>query len=482
MNHRRLITYKLEATHSQGIDAIHASTLDVLAEVGAFFEDEQAIELLRAAGANVDPDGRVRIPPALIEQTLAATPKELSLYSRDGHQAMLLKPGYVHFGTGSDCPNVIDFETRVRRPSTKRDIETLTRLSDALPNIDFVLSMGYASDVPTDTADLHHFQAMVENTTKPIVITVVEHGNLVQILDLASAIAGGPRVLKERPFVAYFGMPSPPLRHSKTALQNLITCAHHSLPVVYASGTQVGLTGPMSLVGSTVSSNCDVLSGLVVHQLANPGAPFIYGVCIAPFDMKTTIEAYGAPEHYPGDLINVQVAQHYGLPTWGYAGSTDSKALDLQAGLEYLGSTLMGLLSGCNLLHDVGYLESGLCSSCESIVLGNEVIEFARRMLPEVEVDEESLATEIIKRVGIGGTFLMEDHTLGHLRDFWYTSMFDRRRYDEWDSAGRLTMLDRIRSRSEEILSNHRPKPLDSSSAEYLRVSVAESDLGGSRL
>jgi trimethylamine--corrinoid protein Co-methyltransferase len=271
-------------------------------------------------------------------------------------------------------------------------------------------------------------------------------------------------------------MPSPPLRHSRGALQNLITCAKQGVPVVYASGTQVGMTGPMSLVGSTVSSNCDVLSGLVVHQLANPGAPFIYGVCVAPFDMKTTIEAYGAPEHYPGDLINVQVAQRYGLPTWGYAGSTDAKVLDLQAGLEYLGSTLMGMLSRCNLLHDVGYLASGLAASCESILFGNEVIAFARRMLPQVTVDQDALATESIKRVGPGGTFLTEDETLQHMRDIWYSPLIDRRRYAEWEAAGRPTMFERIQEGVREILASHQPPPLEPEVVQELDGLIASED------
>jgi trimethylamine--corrinoid protein Co-methyltransferase len=177
--------------------------------------------------------------------------------------------------------------------------------------------------------------------------------------------------------------------------------------------------------------------------------------------MQTAIEAYGAPEHYPGDLINVQVAQRYRLPTWGYAGSTDAKVLDGQAALEYLGSTMMGMLSGCNLLHDVGYLESGLTASCESIVFGDLVIAFARRILQPVFTDEASLARSSIQRVGPGGTFLLEQQTLDHMRDFWFSPLIDRRRYDAWASDGRQTLGDRVRARGQETLDTHHPEPLD---------------------
>lgn len=470
------VPYRLEAVDSDDIAAIHAATLGILAETGALYEEPQALALLTSAGAVGDDDGRVRIPPDLVQRALDSAPSAVMLYTREGEDAMRLEPGYVYFGTGSDCPNVIDSETGERRPARKKDIEIFSRLCDALPNIDFILSMGIASDVPSQSADLHHFQAMVCNTSKPILFTVVEHENMPHIAAFASEIAGGAAALKERPFIALFAMPSPPLRHSKTALQNLIYCARHDIPVVYASGTQLGTSGPMSIAGGTVSSNCDVLSGLVVHQLANPGAPFIYGVGVAPLDMQSTVESYGAPEHFLGDLVNGQVAHSYGLPTFGYAADTDSKVLDLQAAMEYVGSTLMGLLSHVNLLHDIGYLESGLAASCESIVLANEVIEFARRMLQRVDVSEESLAVEMIKRAGPGGTFLSEGHTLNHFRDFWYSPLVDRRRYDQWVDKGRQTMSDRLRVRVQDILSSHQPRLLHESVVRSIDDFIAAQD------
>ncbi len=219
----------------------------------------------------------------------------------------------------------------------------------------------------------------------------------------------------------------------------------------------------MSIAGGAVSSNCDILSGLVVHQLANPGAPFIYGVGVSLMDMYTAIDSYGAPEHHLADVVNAQVAHSYGLPTWGYVATTDSKTLDLQAALEYSSATMMGLLSGCNLLHDVGYLESGMTASCESILFGNEVVEYARRLLQTVDVTEEALAVETIKRVGSGGTFLDAPHTVSHLRDFWYSRLVDRRRYSQWVTDGSQTMCDRLTERVREIFSSHEPAPLPES-------------------
>ena len=472
----RRVPYQLEVVDADGIAAIHAATIEVLSETGVIFEDPEVLELFSSAGAVVDNEGLVRIPEALLQAAIESAPDIILMYSREGGEAMRLERGCTYCGTGSDCLYVIDSQTGERRRTVKRDIETFARLSDALPNIDFIMSMGLASDLPPETADLHHFQAMVYNSTKPIVFTAVDHQNLVDIVDLAGEIAGSAQALEERPFTALFAMPSPPLRHSKTAVRNLVYCGRHSMPVVYASGGTMGALGPMSIAGGTVSSNCDILSGLVAHQLANPGAPFIYGVGVSVMDMRTTIDSYGAPEHHLADVVNAQVAHSYGLPTWGYAADTDSKVLDLQAALEYFSATVMGFLSGCNLLHDVGYLEAGMTASCESIVLGNEVVEAVRRLLQKVDVDEENLAVEMIKQVGPGGMFLQEPHTRKHLRDFWYSPLIDRRRYEQWVSKGRQTMSDRLKARTEEILSSHEPLPMDESVRKSIDEFIAARD------
>lgn len=470
----REMPYNLQVADPQDLHSIHEATLDVLWQTGSVFEDPGALELLASAGAAVDGAGVVRVPPDLVEKAIETAPSSITLFTRDGREAMSLERGRVYCGSGSDCPYVIDHETGLRRPATKRDIEIFTRLSDALPNIDFVMSMALASDEPASTADLHHFQAMVANTTKPVCFTAVEHENLVRICDLAAIIAGSRQSLRERPFLILYAMPSPPLRHSHIALKNLIHCARESIPVVYGSGTAMGLTGPMTVAGGTVSSNVDVLAGLVVHQLAHPGAPFIYGGGVSVFDMQTTIDSYGAPEHHLADALNAQVAHHYDLPSWGYAADTDSKVLDLQACLEFMGATMMGMLSNYNLLHDVGYLESGLTASCESLVLGNEVIEYVRRMLQPVLINQGTLAVESIKHVGPGGTFLTEDQTLANLRAFWFSPLVDRRRYDGWVAAGSLTLQDRLTSRVREILASHQPVPLEPSIAESVDSFILE--------
>ncbi len=215
---QRQVPYRLEAVDPKGVAAIHAATVEVLSETGVVYEDTEALELLTSAGAVIEEEGLVKIPEGLVDQSIESAPSAILIHWRAGDEAIRVEHGYSYCGTGSDCLYVIDSQTQERRQATKRDIETFARLSDALPNIDFVLSMGLASDVPRATADLHHFQAMVSNTSKPIFFTVMDHRNLVDIVGLATEIAGGSQALEDRPFLGLFAMPSPPLRHYETAL------------------------------------------------------------------------------------------------------------------------------------------------------------------------------------------------------------------------------------------------------------------------
>jgi trimethylamine--corrinoid protein Co-methyltransferase len=192
--------------------------------------------------------------------------------------------------------------------------------------------------------------------------------------------------------------------------------------------------------------------------------------------MRTTVDSYGAPEGLSGDLVNAQVAKYYELPTWGYIACTDSKVLDLQAAMEYVGSTMTGLLSHCHLVHDVGYLESGLTTSCESIVFGNEVVEYVRRILQPIEINEKTVPMELLKEVGPNQTFLESDHTLKHFRDFYYSPLIDRNRFLAWYEGGHLVMFDRLKTRVKQILSTHRPLALNETIVEEIDNIIADED------
>jgi len=241
-----------------------------------------------------------------------------------------------------------------------------------------------------------------------------------------------------------------------------------------------GATAPVTLAGCLALANAESLTGLVMAQLKREGAPFIYGGGVLPMDMRTSIVAYGAPELQLAGAALADMAHFYTLPRFSGAGASDSKILDQQAMIEGTLSTLMQALCGANLVHDVGYLESGLTSSYEMVAAIDEVISMVKYIMSGVEINEETLALDVIDRVGPGGNFIDDKHTLRHFRGGWFPRLLDRKNYAAWASDGKQTMGDRLNKRVKEILAEHVPEPLPSETVDRIKeiIGTTESRLG----
>ena len=438
----------------QQVQTIHQASLDILAQTGVEVQDADARAILAKAGARVE-DGRVRLNADLVERALQTAPKRIQIYNRTGEPAMCLEGWNSYFGTGSDCPSAIDPQTRQHRPSTKADVGRLALLCDKLANIDFCMSMGIASDASRVTSYVHQFDAMARHTSKPLVFTAHDAEDMRDILDLAEIVVNaGSRELEERPRYIHYNEPISPLIHSPQGLGKLLLCAERKLPMIYIASPMMGASAPATMAGCVALANAESLSGLVIHQLKNPGAPFVFGADATIMDMRTTIFAYGAPELQMMNIAFADLAHHYQLPFFCIAGATDAKALDAQAGTEMAASLLVSALNGCNLIHDVGYLESGLCCSIESVVLADEIVGMVKRYRQGFEISAETLALDVIDAVGPHGDYLSQPHTQEQFkRDVWYPQTFDRRRYDAWVEAGAEPIDSSLRRRALEILS-----------------------------
>jgi trimethylamine--corrinoid protein Co-methyltransferase len=222
----------------------------------------------------------------------------------------------------------------------------------------------------------------------------------------------------------------------------------------------MGGTAPITMAGGLALGNAEVLSSLVMHQLTNPGAPFVYGSGLHHLDMRTTISVYSAPEFELARVAVAELGRFYGLPTWGYAGHSDSCAMDEQAAADAVFSVFASLLAGSNLVHDVGYLEAGLTTSPEMIVFTAEAIGMMRHFIAGISLDADSLALDVIHRVGPGGEFLSTEHTMEHFRDFWEPELFSRQRADDWVEAGSRRLGERLREKTVALLDEHEPEPL----------------------
>ena len=461
INSVAFVSPQFVALSESQIQDLHLAALEVLRRTGIRFYHQEALDMLTQAGAFVSEGNLVKFPAAMVDEAIASAPSRIILCDRDGEASVFLEGTRVWFGTGSDCLNFLDPETGEHRPFTQSDIIDGYRLCDALPNIHFVMSIGIPSDVDPDLAYDVQMALMLEHTTKPIVFVTNDKASCQRAIDMAAAVAGGREALVEQQHILLYSEPSSPLQQSETAVDKLLLMSENRLPIVHSPAPLMGGTGPITMASGLAMALAEIQSSLVVHQLQNPGAPFVVGCGLHHMDMRSAQICYGSPEFQLTKAAIAQLGRWYGIPTWGYAGCTDAKTMDEQAAAEALLSVMMAKFSGANLVHDVGYLESGLTGSYEMIVLTDELVTMTDRIVKGIEITEDTLMLGEIHEVGPGGHFMDTEQTLSRFRDFWYPDLLDRGRREQWLGAGALTLGQRLNARVKEIVKEHRPKPLD---------------------
>lgn len=450
---------------------IYSAALEVLEHTGMRIQGEEAVALLAEGGAEVSGD-MVYIPSYLVEKSLKSVPKQVLIYTRDGKLAMRLGGSNSYFGTGSDCPYILDSFTGERRKSTKRDVEQATVICDALPNIDFMMSMGLISDESPTVTDLHQFQAMAFNTKKPIVFTSLDSHGAEDIIKIAAVIVGGEEELRKRPFIIHYVEPTSPLVISKDAVDRLLLSADKGIPVVFTPGPMAGATSPVTLAGTLVTSLAESLGGVVISQLRREGLPLIVGGALGIMDMRTAVTPYGGPEFYLLNCAISELCKFIQIPMFGAAGCSDAKRIDEQAAIESSLSVITQILSGANLIHDIGYLDLGLTGSFDMIVMNDEIIAMAKRFMRGINTDDEHLALEVTDNVGPGRSYLTEKHTLKHFKtEHWEPKLMDRGNYERWVKKGRKGFDERVNEKVKSILAEHKPEPLEEDKQEeVLRI------------
>jgi trimethylamine--corrinoid protein Co-methyltransferase len=440
-------------------EKIHAASVEILERVGALIDDEKSAALLRKAGARQSEGGAFHIPPKLVEWALSIAPKRIVLHDRNGEPAMTLEPGRVYYGLGSDCLFILDHRTGQRRQATLQDVNEAIRLADALPNIDFLMSALLPADVPPDAANHLQMLSMIENSSKPIMFVTNDFSSCLDVVRAAEIVAGGEKKHAQKPYGFCYINVTAPLRHNVDSLRKVLYLAEKGLPTTYTPMVLRGASGPVTGAGAVALANAGELVGLVLAQLQREGAPIIHsGGYGDVFDMRTTTGAYTGPESYG---VRTAMGAFYGLPVFGLGGASDSKLPDEQAAVEASLTLLFESLGEANLVHDVGYLESGKCYSLEMLAICNEVIDYIRRYRRGIEVNEETLALDLIAELGPEGDYLSSEHTVNHYREIWYPRLFNRNHFEGWIAEDGMTLRQRTRKKVEEILKSHRPEPLE---------------------
>lgn len=438
---------------------IHFKSCKVLEEIGMVVHHEEAVGLLKKAGAFVKEENKVFLPASLVEWAIKSAPSHITLYDREGHPAMDLEDRNVYYGTGSDTIYIIDHQTKERRRWRKKDVEEAITVCEYLPHVDFVMSMGVISDVGLKMSYREQYAIMLRKTKKPQLVVCDDVEDLKDIIEMAALVRGGIEELQRKPLFAMYNEPSSPLLHSFSALDKVLACAEYQIPTNYAPGGIAGGTTPYTAGGTILLSNAECLMGLVIHQLKHAGAPFLYGYGNSPMDMRTMQAGYAMPMAMQIQGGMCDMARFYGLPTWGEASSC-SKAVDGQAVMEASQFIMMATLQGCNVTHDIAYLEFGLTYSLDFLVMVDEIIDRTKHIVKKVETNEEYLGLDAIRRVGHGGNYLGDDHTFKHLKENWRGELSDFRSYEDWAKDDFTTMEQRANQKVKRILDTHIPVPL----------------------
>ncbi len=459
------------------IEQIYFAALEVLERIGSRVHQEEALELFRNSEAVVSDDKRVRVPVSLVERALATHPGKITLKGRNGVRSVALQKDHVYFGTGSDLPFTYDRKTGERRRTKYQDIVNAARIVDYLPNYDFFMSHGIVGDAPNPlTYDRHQFMAMLEGCTKPMVLTSVDGEGLEDLWKMSCLIQGGEDEFRLSPlFVAYIE-PISPLTNDQTAVEKLLFAAEKGIPAMYTPCPSSGATAPATIAGMLVQSLAETLLAVALCYLKKPGMPLIMGGVTTVMDMKTTTYSYGAPELSLASAANTDIAKWLGLLMFSTGGCTDAKVLDEQAAAESTMSLLNAYLSGANLVHDVGYIDSGVNASLESLVMNEEIIRMVRQVGKGINTDEDHMSLKVIDEVGPGGEYVTHDHTYAHWREWFMPQLIDRSDWETWNAEGCKTMSDRVNEETQRILDTYEPAPLSDSLKKDLMQIVSDAD------
>jgi trimethylamine--corrinoid protein Co-methyltransferase len=453
---------------------LHWACLEILERTGVRLFNQEGLDLLKKAGVSATDGNRVRIPAGLVERALTTVPQRITLYNRHGRRVMPVEGYRTFFGPGSDCLNIIDHRSGKRRKAILQDVVEAMTVADALAHLDFVMCMFLPEDVPQAVVDRYQMEVMLNTTTKPIIFVTNDFSGCVDAVEMAEAVAGGPEALQRNPLVAPYINVTTGLIHNEEAVQKLLYMAGKGLPAIYVPSTQGGATAPVTPAGALAVAQAGALVGVVLAQLKREGAPLIMpGWGGNMLDMRTTVQPYADPDKR---TMASDYVHFLGLPMFGLAGCSESKAVDQQAGIEAALTLMTDVVGGANIIHDLGYLESGLTGSLAQLVICDEIVGWLEHFVRGVEINDETLALDLIDEIGPDGHFLDSDHTFNHFRERWYPNLFERDNYEGWLASGGQTLGERAAGRVATLLAEHQPEPLPADIAQKIRAIVLRAE------
>lgn len=452
----------LKFLSQRDIERIHGASLTVLEEAGVSVKDPDFLKFLETAGANVDyAQKRAVMSETLVNECMKKAPRQLTFYARDAKRDVRFENGKIYAHPTGGAANVLDLDSGTARPATRKDVEDLTKVVDALPNVHTQVMIVYPSDVPERLRDIHAVDAVLRNTGKNFDATPYNDESFRFIIDMIAAVQGEEE-MRKKPIITASASPTSPLQFSAEVTKITTRATKYNLPIAVLPCPLAGATSPVTLAGTLVQQNAEMLAGITIVQLLNPGNPVQYSPRCIPLDMSTGQACYGI-EATMMNVGCVQLAKYYGLPCDVYGLDTDSKILDEQSGLERAMGGLLPALAGADSLSGAGCIEGGITASYEQLVIDDEIFGMIFRAAKGIDFDEEKLAADVIvKVVKESSNFLEQKHTLKYFQsEYFRPKLASKDARARWVKLGSKSVVEVAREKAKNILAEHQPLQLD---------------------
>jgi len=443
----------------------------LLTNPGIQVHNDEARSLLADAGAEVDMESKIaKIPEKIARQALDSSPSEFYLYDLDGNQVVHYGGDSVQFDPGSGGITILDSETQKQRQALTEDLIKFVKLVETIPQLDAQSTAFITSDVPEGIGDLYRLYLALNYMRKPIITGAFEKETWWTMKDMLVVVAGSEKDLAEKPVAVFDACPSPPLKWSDITCQNLIDCAKNNIPAELISMPMAGANSPVTLAGAVVQHTAESLSGVIINQLANPGAPIVWGGSPATFDMRKGTTPMGAIGTWMINCAYVQIGKELNLPTHSYLGMSDAKIVDAQCGLES-SSAFMAALAGANMVSGAGMMDYESCLSYEKLVVDAEIIGMAKRLIAGIDGRQTPIALDIMQELGHKGNYLGHRHTLRWYREELYipSEVIDRDTLEAWEKKGSKSTWERAQDRVDSLLTQYQPSPISDEVKKELR-------------
>jgi trimethylamine--corrinoid protein Co-methyltransferase len=467
---------KFEVLSAGELEQIHSASMEVLAETGMKVEYDRARNIFREAGCLVDDTNKaVRIPQAVVMEALRHAPESFTLYGRaSGFELVVGGDNQVFAGLGTPT-SIIDNNTGQYRPTTFEDLLRHIKLIDACKFINSTQMDVWPNDIPMTTIHSEAIKAWVYHSRKPFGMGCYGYLPTLDMMRMMALAVGGKEELRRRP--RFFGICSvvSPLQMNKEQLEGMLICADYGQPVAMSPEAIAGATAPVTLAGLLVQENAAILAHIVLAQLFRPGTPVLYGTVSTIANMRLGTVALGSVETGLISAASAQLGHYYKLPVRSVGAATESKAADLQAGLERSTTLMQAALAGVNYITCGGTLDSTMLENEALLLLDDEWCGAVQRATRGIEVNQQSLATGLIKQIGFSGHYLAEEHTANQFKhEHYIPELLVREPYSTWVAEGSKTAYERAREKVDQVLASHEPQPVDPEIAEQIKAYCSE--------